>query len=362
MECWDPSSLPIITTLAKNYVLFDEWHASIPGPTYGNRMYWHAATSDGYCTNKVPRDGFHVKTVYELLDESGYDWAFYFDQVQDASFFNYTRQPRFANRMRTLKQFKLDSDAGTLPTLSFMLPRFFSEPGIPGNDQHPNHAVSIGEQLIKTVYEELRQSPSWLSSAFVLTYDEHGGFYDHVATPLKDVPNPDGKICHDPVRFGFDRLGLRIPTVLISPWVDHGVVHNPEGVKPHPNSKFEHSSFIATLTRMLKLNGPLTKRDAWAAPFDYLFTRTTPRTDCPETLPPVDHPAILAYHQHKANAPEHLQPLHELQISYLHAANAMAGLEPEANLHLLRNEHEGAQYIHTLMKEWHQAAASVEQE
>jgi phospholipase C len=352
MECWNPESLPIITTLAKNYAIFDQWHASIPGPTYGNRMFFHAATSHGVCWNTVPTDGFQIKTIYQLLDEAGYDWAFYFDQAQDASFFNYTRQPRFHDRMRTLDQFKVDSNNGNLPTLSFMLPRFFSTKDRMGDDQHPSHAVSHGESLIKRVYEELRASPSWESSAFLLTYDEHGGFYDHVPTPLHGVPNPDGRNCRKPVFFDYKRLGLRIPTILISPWVDHAVVHEPQGFMPHSTSKFEHSSFIATLTRILKLNGPLTKRDAWAAPFDYLFSRATPRTDCPLTLPPIAHPLVAEYKKAKQHQPEHLQPLHDLHISYLQATNSMVGLPRDHNIANLKTEHDAAMYIERITAEW----------
>lgn len=344
MECWEPEKVPVITTLAKEFVLFDQWHASIPGPTYGNRMYWHAATSQGYCWNRVPEDGFMAKTIYEQLDQAGYDWAFYFDQAQDALFFNYTRQPKFADRMRPYKQFAADSAAGTLPTLSFILPRFFSTKRVPANDQHPNHAVTLGESLYKEVYEDLRNSPSWLQSAFVLTYDEHGGFYDHVAPP-NDVPSPDGLDCTEPVYFAFNRLGLRVPTILISPWVDHTVVHDPKGYRPFPDSKFEHSSFIGTLNRMLDLGGYLTYRDYWAAPFDYLFTRSTPRTDTPTKLPDPWAPSMKAYFRAKADKPEHLQPLHELQIASIKAMNDLLGYPSTFNLDNIHNEQDGADYI-----------------
>lgn len=359
MECWDADKVPVITSLAKEFVLFDHWYASIPGPTYGNRMYWHAATSQGYCWNRVPEDGFHAKTIYESLDDAGYDWAFYFDQAQDALFFNYTRQAKFADRMRPYAQFAEDAAAGTLPTLSFMLPRFFSTKRVPANDQHPNHAVTLGEGLYKEVYENLRNSPSWLQSAFVLTYDEHGGFYDHVTPPM-DVPNPDGLDCTEPVRFDFSRLGLRIPTILISPWVDHSVAHNPEGYTAFPNSVFEHSSFIATLTRMLGLDGPLTLRDAWAAPFDYLFTRTSPRMDTPAKLPDPWAPNVKAYMHAKAKKPEHLQPLHELQIASIRSMNDLLGFPSDHNLDRINTEEEGAEYITQAWSLW-KSQVKVEQ-
>lgn len=351
MQCWNATKLPVITALARSFTLFDHWHASVPGPTYGNRMYFHAGTSDGYCNNRVPEDGFQIKTIYELLDNAGYDWAFYFDQVLDASFFNYTRNPRFANRLHKMKAFAKHAQEGKLPTLAFMMPRFFSTPNIPANDQHPSHAVSLGEELIRKVYHDLRQSPSWNQSALLLTYDEHGGFYDHVPTPLK-VPNPDGKNCEVPSKFDFNRLGLRVPTILISPWVNHSVVHHPQAPTPDPNSRFEHSSFIATLTRQLGLEKHLTKRTAWAAPFDHLFSRTTPRTDCPLTLPPIHQESLAAYKAERLSAPEHLQPLDDLHISYIQATNTMLGLHPDTHIENLKTEHDGAKYVNHLVDLW----------
>lgn len=351
MRCWDPARVPVITTLAKEFAFFDHWYASIPGPTYGNRMYWHAATSEGSCRNQVPPDGYKARTIYQVLDDAGYDWAFYFDQAQDALFFNYTRQAKFASRMRPYAQFAVDAANDALPTLSFMLPRFFATKTIPANDQHPNHAVTLGEALYKQVYEDLRASPAWEKSAFVLTYDEHGGFYDHVSPP-SPVPNPDGKVCTDPVTFPFDRLGVRIPTILISPWVDPTVVHKPAGELPFENSEFEHSSFIATLRRMLDLGDPLTLRDAWAAPFDYLFTRTRPRTDCPKKLPEVWAPGVSQYFQAKADKPEHTQPLHDLQIASIQALNQFLGLPANHMLDQLKNEHDGAEYIESAFARW----------
>ncbi len=108
---------------------------------------------------------------------------------------------------------------GTLPTYSFIEPRYFSFPEFPANDEHPSHDVSQGELLIKQVYELVRNSPIWNTTLLILTFDEHGGFYDHVPTPTKDVPSPDGINSTEPP-FDFRRLGVRVPTILISPWVN----------------------------------------------------------------------------------------------------------------------------------------------
>ncbi|KAL4302441.1 hypothetical protein GQ457_10G007070 [Hibiscus cannabinus] len=141
--------------------------------------------------------------------------------------------------------------------------------------------------LVKEVYETLRSSPQWNQTLLIITYDEHGGFFDHVATPVSGVPSPDGIVGPDPFFFKFDRLGVRVPTIMVSPWIDKAtVVHGGNG-KPYPTSEFEHSSIPATVKKLFNLSAPfLTKRDEWASTFESILqTRTEPRTDCPERLP-----------------------------------------------------------------------------
>jgi phospholipase C len=139
----------------------------------------------------------------------------------------------------------------------------------------------------------------WNSTALIITYDEHGGFFDHVAPPSTNVPNPDGiNSVDDP--FDFTRLGIRIPTVVVSPWVEKGsVIH----AKPEGEGQYEHSSFPATIVHKLfsaKLGFPEAKyqnnRDAWAATFESVFMKMPVlREDCPLTMPvPSNHANITA--------------------------------------------------------------------
>lgn len=100
--------------------------------------------------------------------------------------------------------------------------RYFDSKAAPGNDDHPSHDVYQGQMFVKEVYETLRSSPQWNQTLFVITYDEHGGFYDHVATPNKGVPSPDDIVGPDPFLFKFDRLGVRVPSIAISPWIKKG--------------------------------------------------------------------------------------------------------------------------------------------
>ena len=119
-------------------------------------------------------------------------------------------------------QFKKDCKEGNLPNYVVVEQRWYDLLLNPANDDHPSHDVSEGQKLVKEVYEALRSSPQWNEILFIITYDEHGGFYDHVPTPLDGVPNPDGILGPPPYNFEFNRLGVRVPTFFISPWIEPG--------------------------------------------------------------------------------------------------------------------------------------------
>lgn len=118
--------------------------------------------------------------------------------------------------------FKKHCAEGKLPNYVVIEQRWFDLLSIPANDDHPSHDVSVGQKFIKEVYETLRASPQWNEMLFIITYDEHGGFYDHVPTPVTGVPSPDDLVGPAPYYFKFDRLGVRVPTILISPWIERG--------------------------------------------------------------------------------------------------------------------------------------------
>lgn len=147
--------------------------------------------------------------------------------------------------------------------------------------------MSHGEFLLKEVYESLRAGPNWNDTVLIITYDEHGGLYDHVPPP-SSAPNPDGiNSTLSGYEFNFDRLGIRVPFIVVSPRVQKGVVYHEPAVT---HNHYEHSSVMKTVRRWLKMNErPLTKREAWAASFEDVLSLSTPRTDCPMTLPIASH-------------------------------------------------------------------------
>lgn len=289
MRGFRPEALPVYATLATEFALFDKWFASVPTSTQPNRFYVHSATSHGACSN-VKRDlmkGFPQNTIFDSLEESGLSFGIYYQNIPATLFFKSLRRLKHVFKFHDYAaSFKLHAKLGILPNYVVIEQRYFDVELLPANDDHPSHDVAEGQKFVKDVYETLRASPQWNEMMFLITYDEHGGFYDHVPTPVTHVPNPDGIFGPEPYYFPFNRLGVRVPTILISPWIEKGtVIHEPNG--PTPHSHFEHSSVPATVKKIFNLKADfLTRRDAWAGTFEsYLHIRDTPRTDCPETLP-----------------------------------------------------------------------------
>mmetsp|Transcript_2808 Transcript_2808/g.6538 ORF Transcript_2808/g.6538 Transcript_2808/m.6538 type:complete len:493 (+) Transcript_2808:19-1497(+) len=325
MNMFTPDRVPVIKALADNFLLFDRFFCSHPGPTWPNRLFQLMATSKGNTkTGKWdPKTLLYFgKTIFDRIEEAGLDWKFYYADapLEMAMIAKLTFSPL---RIRGWHAFMEDIAKGDLPAFSWVNPRWFvnktSHEG--ANDQHPDHDVRLGEALMKEVYEALRASPKWNETLFIITYDEHGGFYDHVPTPL-NVPAPDDSTSFPDKGFHFDRLGIRIPTLLISPWVQKGkVVSEPsEAQKPQNNSEFDLTSILSTVKKIFGYKDFLTKRDAWAATFEDHLSENEPRTDCPETLP--DAPKSLG--------PEHAmregeQPLNDLQIDIVNAFATLAG-------------------------------------
>ncbi|KAK6145265.1 hypothetical protein DH2020_022085 [Rehmannia glutinosa] len=280
MSGFKPDLLPVYTELANEFAVMDRWFASVPASTQPNRFYVHSATSHGASSN-VRKDlihGFPQKTIFDSLDENGLTFGIYYQNIPATLFFKSLRKLKHIIKFHDYKlKFKLHAKMGKLPNYVVIEQRYFDVDLFPANDDHPSHDVALGQRFVKDVYETLRASPQWKDMALLITYDEHGGFYDHVPTPVSGVPNPDGIIGPDPYYFPFDRLGVRVPTFLISPWIDKGtVIHKPSG--PTPSSQFEHSSIAATVKKLFNLQSNfLTKRDAWAGTFEkYFYLRDTP--------------------------------------------------------------------------------------
>eukprot|EP00939_MAST-03C_sp_MAST-3C-sp1_P001220 g1220.t1 len=301
MTMWPPEKVPIITTLAKEFALFDRFFASHPGSTYPNRQFVLSGTAHGMTDtgNAVPHGGFPQQTVLRSFEDAGLSWKMYYeDSLAWAIFLGDVQRNESKPHIQTMDRFWADASAGTLPNFTFIEPRINPNPNASGNKsfglanhQHPTSSVREGERWMRDIYQAVRASPNWESTLLIFTYDEHGGFYDHVSPPQVGVPSPDG-ICTKE-GFDFSRLGVRIPTIAISPWIPKGtLVHEaPDAQKPFPTSEYELSSIPATLRKLFpELGDPLTKRDAWASTFEHVLSLAESRDDCPTTLPVVPAP------------------------------------------------------------------------
>eukprot|EP00518_Triparma_eleuthera_P018357 CAMPEP_0197563170 /NCGR_PEP_ID=MMETSP1320-20131121/28242_1 /TAXON_ID=91990 /ORGANISM="Bolidomonas sp., Strain RCC2347" /LENGTH=493 /DNA_ID=CAMNT_0043124959 /DNA_START=92 /DNA_END=1573 /DNA_ORIENTATION=- len=323
MDGFHPTHVPAIYNLSLEYAVFDEWYASVPGPTMVNRAYAASATSHGMGFNdpKVEARGMPQKTMFTQLLEMGLDYRVYFQQFPSVLQHQDMRRPHLLSKYRQLHKFHKDVRKGDLPQFTWLEPGYFDGHGFSATDQHPDHDVSAGDKLIKDVFESIRASPLWEKTAFVITYDEHGGFFDHVPPP-QPVPSPDNIASSDPP-FNFERIGVRIPTIVVSPLIPKGtVVHSTSD-----EGEYEHSSIVATVIHKLfkSANGTephyLTRRDAWASTFEHVFSLEEPR-QTPKEVPGVE--------SHRVSYPDKLPPLDgkmpvsDLQLELIQVAAELA--------------------------------------
>jgi phospholipase C len=284
MECFDPGKIPALTTLAQEFCVCDRWFSAVPGPTWLNRFFAHSATCDGMIVDSATHN-YRMKTIYETLGENGLSWNIYYGDVPQSIILEH--HWRTLDHFKRFEQFYADVEKEELATYTFIEPRYLSFHEWKATDQHPPHDVRLGEYLIAEVYDTLRNSQLWEKSLLVVLYDEHGGFFDRVPPP-DSVPNPDGKKSKHPP-FDFTRLGVRIPAILVSPFVEKGQVDS---------TIYEHSSLPATIKTLFNLPEGLTARDKAANTFEKNLSRSIPRSDAPLTLPVPGEPEEI--HRHRA--------------------------------------------------------------
>jgi phospholipase C len=319
MACYAPEQLPVLSTLAKGFACFDHWFCEVPSQTYCNRSFFHAASSSGYVLNSPPGTfALHndAPTIFERLEARHLSWCVYVDpeQLVPATALIHARQlgPFFADHFLPMDSFYDDAREGKLPTYSFIEPNMLH----PHTDMHPPGAARLrhelhlprpnamlgGEQLLARIYDSVRQSSTedgsnWANTFLLVTFDEHGGTYDHVPPPEAPPPNPTGPVGQQ--GFRFDRSGVRIPTLAISAWVEAGTVITKE---------YRSTSLIRTLRERWGLGPPLTGRDAVAPDLAPILTRKEPRH--PEEWPDVA-PAPLGFVERVAEALD--RPLDRLE-------------------------------------------------
>lgn len=283
MHYYRPDQVPVLSQLAKSFAVCDQWFASAPCQTWPNRFFVHTGSANGYENNNPLHFPYLMETVFNRLQGKGKDWRIYFHDFPQS--LTLTRLWPHLDHFHAIETFLEDAENGELPHYSFIEPRYFADFGLP-NDQHPPHHVGHGDRLIARIYRALRASPNWEKTLFIITYDEHGGCYDHVPPPAATPPST-----HATTPFNFDRYGVRVPAVLVSPWIRPATLLQIKPQLPHrgPPFPFDHTSIIATLRACFDLGKPLSRRDAVAPDLASVLNLAAPTNYGPDIDLP-DHP------------------------------------------------------------------------
>ncbi|WP_338358671.1 alkaline phosphatase family protein [Yeosuana marina] len=336
MQCFKPSQIPVLTTLAKEFAVFDHWFCSVPSQTWCNRAFWHAGTSGGNVVNPTDecglgnivkgleawvKDVWSQKNLFERMAENHISHAVYTEDIVSLTALvnGLFKDEHVVRTGKNLKRFKEDIQNGTLPQYAFIEPKFYEQ----HNDQHPSSSgshfvdgrtkvgtVLLGEALIQDLYNTIRTSAYADNTLLIITYDEHGGCFDHVPPPCVDptsaYPCPDSGTNKGQKDFRFNRLGVRVPMVMVSPWIQKNTIIN---------ETFEHTSFIKTMCERWGMQG-LTERDKKAPSFNSSSLFSDAKRDLPYIAPPaIPKVEDAAYDQ---------EPLNDLQRSILLGASYVA--------------------------------------
>jgi len=311
MGCFNTKTqLPVLYQLATNFAICDQWYCSMPGPTWPNRFFVHGSSSSGLDhspeTSQIKEwereePGFEYPngSIYQALSQAGIPYQFYHDSTgliggegsiysddpQNSSIFGAVPQvaslhglPNFSE-MELLGTFASDLQEPYPYPYTFIEPHYgdvYDNNYRGGSSQHPMDDVYGGEHLLAAVYKAIRSSPYWNTSLLIITYDEHGGFYDSVGPIKAPAPADSPKYGYNAYGFDFTLLGVRVPAMVVSPLIKKGTVDH---------TQYDHSSVPKTLEQLFKLKN-LTQRDFKANSVMPLLTLTTPRTDCPLVINP----------------------------------------------------------------------------
>jgi phospholipase C len=329
MTGYTPEQMPVLSALARGFATFDHWFCDVPTCTFPNRSFFHAGTSAGYVVNTTPADAFPVnntaETLFDRLDANGLTWRVYCDPPSHYSLTGIIHasrlRDRFATNFFSTAQFFEDAETGQLPTYAFIEPQII---GYNHNDMHPPYSgllsavatqrgavpegihfdnpssLIAGEELLARLYDAIRTASSptgsnYRNTTLLVTFDEHGGNYDHVPPPPAVPPHRSDA----PGQFGFtfDRSGVRVPTLTISAWIPERTVVTDE---------YRATSLLATMRERWNLGAPFTARDESARSFANIMSLPSPRPpedwpdaiaravpEMPDTLVPLDAPLGL---------------------------------------------------------------------
>ena len=296
MGYYDQGDLPYYYALYATFAMADRFFSSVLSQTFPNRFFLLAGTSFGHIANDFPTDDpvndFAQPSIFNRLDDAGVSWKVYFSQIPFAEEFSYVRTHAPGNVV-PIANYYADAAAGTLPQVAFVDPIFIAQANVE-SDEHPPSNIQVGENFVAQVVNGLMASPQWPHAALFLTYDEHGGFYDHVPPPPACIPDAIPPMLDSgDVVAAFDRYGIRVPFVVISPYARrHYVSHK----------TYDHTSILRFIETRFDLPA-LTARDANADPMLRLFKFNKASFAVPPMLPAAPIDAAHAGSDACVNAP-----------------------------------------------------------
>jgi len=284
LKCYSLDQLPVLSALAQEFAVCDCWHASMPGPTWPNRMFVHAASSAGLDHSPTTAE----IALWEIASGFSFPNGDIFDRISSKGLqrrlYAGDSFPMMAalkgiqlDDIRPYEKFAADLQGPFAYNYVFIEPSYALLNDYKGStSEHPLDDVRLGEGLIKSTYEAMRNSAVWKNSVLIITWDEHGGFFDHALPPAAVAPGDTTPTAdHNKYGFTFEQYGPRVPAVVISPWIPRNVVDH---------RLYDHSSIPATVEKLFGID-PLTERDRAANSVLPLLSLDAARDNTPTTLP-----------------------------------------------------------------------------
>ena len=276
MGYWDGGDQPFYYSLARAFPIADRYFSSLLGQTYPNRRYLISATSLGMINDTIPAltDYPPNGTIFDKLDEAGVTWKDYFSTQPTTELYPPLYLTNAGTKIVPIADFFADAAAGTLPSFSLVEPNYASQ-----SEEDPQN-IACGEQFAAAIVNAVMAGLGWGSTLLVWTYDEHGGYYDHVPPPPALAPDsiPPAVTAGESAYNGFHQYGFRVPCAVVSPWA-----------RPHyvSHEVFDHTSICALVEAKWNLPA-MTYRDANAnAMLDMLDLRRPAFLRPPTLAPPL---------------------------------------------------------------------------
>lgn len=261
---YEARDLSFFGQAAPYWTTCDHYFSAILAPTYPNRLYMHAAQTDrlDQSTNVST-----LPTIWDRLAAAGVDGRYFFNDIPFTALWG----PKYLGITRPYAEFLGFCETGLLPQVSFVDPRFVDEASGTSNDDHPHADIRNGEAFLNQVYTAVTNSPAWRSTVLIITFDEWGGFFDHVAPPLGPIPPADAAVGSD------GRLGFRVPAIIVSPFARRRYLARRE---------FDHTSVLKLIEWRWDLD-PITARDASANNLAAILDFDQPDLSVPDFNVPV---------------------------------------------------------------------------